>query len=72
MTQRVVLRALPERIGPLCVAASYQASDAHATVGGDLYAAARITGATRILIGDVRGKGPQGIPEAEGTAACAP
>ncbi|WP_406261625.1 serine/threonine-protein phosphatase [Actinacidiphila glaucinigra] len=63
MTQRVVLRPLPERIGPLCVAASYQASDAHATVGGDLYAAARITGATRILIGDVRGKGLQGIPE---------
>ncbi|MDX2850749.1 PP2C family protein-serine/threonine phosphatase [Streptomyces sp. PA03-3a] len=63
MAQRVVLRPLPERIGPLCVAASYQASDAHATVGGDLYAAARITGATRILIGDVRGKGLQGIPE---------
>ncbi|MDX2813176.1 PP2C family protein-serine/threonine phosphatase [Streptomyces sp. PA03-5A] len=63
ITQRVVLRPLPDRIGPLRVAAAYQASDAHATVGGDLYAAARVPGATRMLIGDVRGKGLQGIHE---------
>ncbi|MFJ8008610.1 SpoIIE family protein phosphatase [Streptomyces fagopyri] len=63
IAQGVVLRPLPGRLGPLRVAATYQASDAHATVGSDLYGAARVPGATRILIGDVRGKGLQGIHE---------
>ncbi|MER5408621.1 SpoIIE family protein phosphatase [Streptomyces sp. NPDC002769] len=63
IAQRVVMRPLPGRLGPLRVAATYQASDAHATVGSDLYGAVRIPGATRVLIGDVRGKGLQGIHE---------
>ncbi|MEU1529016.1 SpoIIE family protein phosphatase [Streptomyces fagopyri] len=63
IAQGVVLRPLPGRLGPLRIAATYQASDAHATVGSDLYGAARVPGATRILIGDVRGKGLQGIHE---------
>ncbi|MFJ5274314.1 SpoIIE family protein phosphatase [Streptomyces sp. NPDC088358] len=63
IAQRVVLRPLPGRLGPLRIAATYQASDAHATVGSDLYGAVRIPGATRVLIGDVRGKGLQGIHE---------
>lgn len=63
LTQGVVLRPLPDQLGPLRIAATYQASDAHATVGGDLYAAARVPGATRILIGDVRGKGLEALHE---------
>ncbi|MFD1275303.1 SpoIIE family protein phosphatase [Streptomyces kaempferi] len=63
IAQGVVLRPLPDRLGPLRIAATYQASDAHATVGSDLYGAVRIPGATRVLIGDVRGKGLQGIHE---------
>ncbi|MGW3160538.1 SpoIIE family protein phosphatase [Streptomyces sp. NPDC001089] len=63
IAQGVVLRPLPDRLGPLRVAATYQASDAHATVGSDLYGAVRVPGATRVLIGDVRGKGLQGIHE---------
>ncbi|MGW1074861.1 PP2C family protein-serine/threonine phosphatase [Streptomyces sp. NPDC002537] len=55
--QRVVLRPLPERIGPLRIASCYQAADDEAHVGGDLYAAARMPHGTRLLIGDVRGKG---------------
>ncbi|MFG2479011.1 SpoIIE family protein phosphatase [Streptomyces fagopyri] len=63
IAQGVVLRPLPGRLGPLRVAATYQASDAHAKVGSDLYGAVRVPGATRVLIGDVRGKGLQGIHE---------
>lgn len=63
IAQGVVLRPLPDRLGPLRVAAAYRTSDAHATVGSDLYGAVRVPGATRVLIGDVRGKGLQGIHE---------
>jgi serine phosphatase RsbU (regulator of sigma subunit) len=62
--QRVVLRPVPPRIGPLRIASLYLAAAAEARVGGDLYAAARTDGATRLLIGDVRGKGLAAISEA--------
>lgn len=63
IAQGVVLRPLPDRLGPLRIASVYRAAEAHATVGSDLYGAVRIPGATRVLIGDVRGKGLQGIHE---------
>lgn len=56
-TQRVVLRPLPERAGPLSIASVYHAFDADSTIGGDLYAVTRTSGSTRLVIGDVRGKG---------------
>jgi serine phosphatase RsbU (regulator of sigma subunit) len=56
-TQRVVLRPLPARTGPLSIASAYHAFDADSTIGGDLYAVTRTSGATRLVIGDVRGKG---------------
>jgi serine phosphatase RsbU (regulator of sigma subunit) len=62
--QRVVLRPMPPRIGPLRVASIYLAAAAEARVGGDLYAAIRTEGATRLLIGDVRGKGLAAIGDA--------
>ncbi|MEV6398472.1 PP2C family protein-serine/threonine phosphatase [Streptomyces sp. NPDC051907] len=62
--QQVVLRPLPHRIGPLRLAAVYLAAEAEAQIGGDLYAAARTTGGTRFIIGDVRGKGLEAIGEA--------
>ncbi len=55
--QRVLLRPLPERIGPLRIASSYRAAESDAQVGGDLFAAARTADSTRLIIGDVRGKG---------------
>ncbi|GGY98236.1 hypothetical protein GCM10010300_47940 [Streptomyces olivaceoviridis] len=63
-TQRVLLRPLPRRLGSLRVASAYRAATAHAQVGGDLYAAARTGRATRILIGDVRGKGLPALEDA--------
>ncbi|GAB2803095.1 PP2C family protein-serine/threonine phosphatase [Actinoallomurus bryophytorum] len=62
--QRVVLRPVPPRIGPLRLASVYLAAAAGAGIGGDLYAAARIDRSTRLLIGDVRGKGLAAISDA--------
>ncbi|WP_393087232.1 PP2C family protein-serine/threonine phosphatase [Streptomyces sp. LN704] len=64
VAQRVLLRPLPRRLGPLRVACTYRAAAAHALVGGDLYAAARTGRATRFLIGDVRGKGLPAVEDA--------
>ncbi|MGW9032535.1 PP2C family protein-serine/threonine phosphatase [Streptomyces sp. NPDC055722] len=62
--QRVLLRPLPRTLGSLRIASMYRAATAHALVGGDLYAAARTGRTTRILIGDVRGKGLPAIEDA--------
>ncbi|MEY9967958.1 serine phosphatase RsbU (regulator of sigma subunit) [Streptacidiphilus sp. MAP12-16] len=59
--QRVLLRPLPERIGPLRLASKYRAASAYAHIGGDLYAAARTSDSTRLIIGDVRGKGLESL-----------
>jgi len=60
---RVILRPLPERAGPVAIAAQYHAAEADVQIGGDLYALARIPGATRLVIGDVRGKGLASLSE---------
>lgn len=62
-TQRVVLRPLPERAGPVELASRYRGAEADTCIGGDLYAVARISGSTRLLIGDVRGKGLASISD---------
>ncbi|MEV5752974.1 PP2C family protein-serine/threonine phosphatase [Actinoallomurus sp. NPDC052308] len=64
VAQRVILRPLPHRIGPLRIASMYLAAAAEARIGGDLYAAARTAGGTRLLIGDVRGKGLASVSDA--------
>ncbi|WP_242432769.1 PP2C family protein-serine/threonine phosphatase [Streptomyces sp. Root1310] len=63
-TQEVVLRPLPRRVGPLRLASVYLAAEAEAQIGGDLYATARTRHGTRVLIGDVRGKGLEAIGDA--------
>ncbi|MFF2996981.1 PP2C family protein-serine/threonine phosphatase [Streptomyces sp. NPDC057950] len=62
-TQRVVLRPLPDRAGPVSLASAYRSADADTCIGGDLYAVARVPGSTRLLIGDVRGKGLASISD---------
>ncbi|MFG2749628.1 PP2C family protein-serine/threonine phosphatase [Streptomyces xanthophaeus] len=62
--QQVVLRPLRDRIGPLHVASVYLAAAAEAQIGGDLYAAARTATGTRLIIGDVRGKGLEAVGDA--------
>jgi serine phosphatase RsbU (regulator of sigma subunit) len=63
--QRVVLQPLPDRIGPLSVAVRYEAAADQARIGGDLYAAVRTRHGTRLLIGDVRGKGLMAVDDAD-------
>ncbi|MFG2997375.1 PP2C family protein-serine/threonine phosphatase [Streptomyces sp. NPDC048340] len=62
--QQVVLRPLRDRMGPLRVASVYLAAEAEAQIGGDLYAAARTEHGTRLIIGDVRGKGLEAVGDA--------
>ena len=62
-TQRIVLRPLPARAGPMSIASAYHAADADTHLGGDFYALARTADSTRLVIGDVRGKGLASISE---------
>ncbi|MFJ8923146.1 PP2C family protein-serine/threonine phosphatase [Streptomyces sp. NPDC102415] len=64
--QRGILRPLPARSGPLRLASVYLAAEAGAQLGGDLYATARTVRGTRLIIGDVRGKGLDAISSAAG------
>ena len=63
-TQQVVLRPLPHRMGPLRIASCYLAAEDEAQIGGDLYAATRTEEGTRLIVGDVRGKGLTAISDA--------
>jgi uncharacterized membrane protein len=55
--QHVLLQPLPRRSGPLLIGCLYLPAEEETEMGGDLYAAARTPTSTRLLIGDVRGKG---------------
>lgn len=61
--QRVVSHPLPQRSGPVSIASRYRAADADMHLGGDFYALARTADSTRVIIGDVRGKGLASISE---------
>ncbi|MEV3853878.1 PP2C family protein-serine/threonine phosphatase [Streptomyces sp. NPDC050095] len=56
-TQRAVMRALPERIGPLHLADFYQPAARGARVGGDWYDFQPSPHGIRAVLGDVSGKG---------------
>ncbi|MFB7498299.1 PP2C family protein-serine/threonine phosphatase [Streptomyces sp. NPDC056161] len=56
-TQKVLLRPIPRRVGPLEIGSLYLTATPHARVGGDFYALADTPDAIRLIIGDVRGKG---------------
>ncbi len=62
-TQRIVLRPLPARAGPVSIASAYHAADADTHLGGDFYALTRTADSTRLVIGDGRGKGLASISE---------
>lgn len=62
-TQRVLLRPLPRRAGPLSIASHYRAAESDTRIGGDLFAAARTRRGTRLLIGDVSGRGLASISD---------
>ncbi|WP_243766620.1 PP2C family protein-serine/threonine phosphatase [Streptomyces sp. GC420] len=55
--QEVVLRPVPERLGPVRAASLCLAAGTGAQVGGDLYEAVQTRFGVRMIVGDVRGKG---------------
>ncbi|WP_137991563.1 PP2C family protein-serine/threonine phosphatase [Streptomyces vilmorinianum] len=57
VVQRVVLRPLPPRLGPVDLHLLYVAAAAKARIGGDFYEAVQVPGAVRLILGDVQGKG---------------
>ncbi|MFI1073564.1 PP2C family protein-serine/threonine phosphatase [Streptomyces puniciscabiei] len=55
--QRVLLRPVPPRLGPVRMASKYLAAETGAQIGGDLYEAVHTRYGVRMIVGDVRGKG---------------
>ncbi|MFF3467902.1 PP2C family protein-serine/threonine phosphatase [Streptomyces sp. NPDC002619] len=55
--QQVLLRPLPRHLGSVDIELLYQATAAHAQIGGDFYEARQTQHGVRLIIGDVRGKG---------------
>jgi serine phosphatase RsbU (regulator of sigma subunit) len=64
--QRLLLRPLPLRTGDVAVNGFYVAAERESLVGGDLYEGLPTPHGTRVVIGDVRGKG---LPAIGGSAA---
>ena len=62
--QRVLLRPVPTLAGPMRIAVSYTSAAAAARIGGDLYEVVPATHATRVIIGDVQGKGLEAVETA--------
>ncbi|MFF7179696.1 SpoIIE family protein phosphatase [Streptomyces sp. NPDC008121] len=59
--QKAVLPTPAERIGGLQVAARYEAAQADAFIGGDLFAVQDTPYGVRVVVGDVRGKGMDAV-----------
>lgn len=57
VAQRAVMPVPPRSVGELDIAARYEAAQAEARIGGDLYAVQETPYGVRLLVGDVRGKG---------------
>jgi phosphoserine phosphatase RsbU/P len=61
VTQRAILRPIPARIGGVAFATRYQSASQEALIGGDLYDAAFTPFGLRTIMGDVKGKGLEGV-----------
>ena len=55
--QRAILPVVPEQLGPYRFATLYRSSAEESLVGGDFYKVIRSPWGTRLIIGDVEGKG---------------
>jgi serine phosphatase RsbU (regulator of sigma subunit) len=62
--QRVLLRPVPQRVGPVQAAVRYISATARATIGGDLYEVATTPKGVRLVVGDVQGKGLDAVETA--------
>lgn len=64
VAQRAILPVLPESSGGMDITAHYESAVEGALVGGDLFDCYHAGDVTRLLIGDVRGKGIEGVEQA--------
>lgn len=64
VAQRAILPVLPASSGGLDISTRYASAVQGALVGGDLYDCYHDDEVTRLLIGDVRGKGIEGVEQA--------
>lgn len=59
--QQVLLRPVPAGSGAIQIAVRYISATSRATIGGDLYEVIDAADATRLIIGDVQGKGLEAV-----------
>jgi serine phosphatase RsbU (regulator of sigma subunit) len=64
VAQRVLLRPVPERVGPVGLAVRYQSAASGARIGGDLYDVVTTPDSVRLIVGDVEGKGLPAVASA--------
>lgn len=68
--QEAVLHPVPECLGGLRLASRYQPATAGTGIGGDFLEAVQTPHGTRVLIGDVRGKGLQAVQTVTDLLGC--
>ncbi|MDQ3661007.1 MAG: SpoIIE family protein phosphatase, partial [Actinomycetota bacterium] len=61
IAQQTVLRPLPDILGEAELAVRYASAAEEALIGGDLYDAVETPHGLRVIVGDVRGKGLDGV-----------
>ncbi|TDB88958.1 serine/threonine-protein phosphatase [Actinomadura sp. KC216] len=64
VAQRVLLRPVPRRVGPIRATVRYVSAAAQATIGGDLYEVVMTPNGVRVIVGDVQGKGLEAVETA--------
>ncbi|REE95610.1 PP2C family protein-serine/threonine phosphatase [Thermomonospora umbrina] len=64
VAQRVLLRPVPRRVGPVDAAVTYMSAATGALIGGDLYELVTTGDRARIIVGDVQGKGLDAVETA--------
>ena len=70
VAQNAVLWPVPRRLADLTLAARYVSASVAARIGGDLYEVVATEHGTRLLIGDVRGKGLDAVRLASAVLGC--
>ena len=70
VAQRAILSAVPAAVGGLRFATTYQSAASEASIGGDLYEVVDSRWGVRLIVGDVRGKGLEGVRLASRVLGC--
>ncbi len=69
VAHRAILHPIPSAIGGMSFAAHYQSASDGAPIGGDFYATVLAPSGLRLIVGDVKGKGLEGVQLAADTLA---